>query len=76
MCNDALKSSSKELRRMVSAKTMLNYPDGPIPFTVHNDASDEQLISVISQNNKIFSSSQNIEQANSVTTIRPRRNFL
>ena len=37
---------------MVSAKTLLHYPDWKIPFTVHIDASDKQLVTVISQNNK------------------------
>ena len=63
MWNDALESSSKELRHVVFTETLLNYPYWTIPFTVHTDASDKQLGAVISQNNKIFPSSQNIDQA-------------
>ena len=37
---------------MVSAETLLSYPDCTIPFTVHNYASDKQLCAVISNNNK------------------------
>ena len=37
---------------MVSAETLLNYPDWTIPFTIHTDASDKQLGAVISQNDK------------------------
>ena len=37
---------------MVSAETLLSYRDWTIPCKVHTDASDKQLGSVISQNNK------------------------
>ena len=37
---------------MVSTDTLLNYPYWKLPLTVHTDASDKQLGSVISQNNK------------------------
>ena len=37
---------------MVSAEILLSYSDWVIPFTVHTDASDNQLCVVISQNNK------------------------
>ena len=74
MCDDALESSSKELRRVVSSETLLNF-QWTIPFTVHNDASDKQVGAVISQKNKRLPSSQNIEQSNSVTTLRLRGNF-
>ena len=47
--NDALESSFKELKNMVSAETLLSYPNWKLPFTVHNDASDEQLGVVISK---------------------------
>ena len=50
--NDALESSFKELKRMVSAETLLRCPDWKLPFTVHTDASDKQLSDFISQNNK------------------------
>ena len=50
--NDALESSFKELKCMVSAYTLLSYPYWKLSFTVPTDASDKQLGSVISQNNK------------------------
>ena len=37
---------------MVSAKTLISYPDWTIPFTVHTNYSDKQVGAVISQNNK------------------------
>ena len=37
---------------MVSAETLLSYPDWKPLFMVHTDASDKQLGGVISQNNK------------------------
>ena len=37
---------------MVSAETLLSYPDWTISFTVHIDAFDKKLDVVISQNNK------------------------
>ena len=37
---------------MVSAETLLSYPDWKIPFTVHTDVSDKQLYAITSQNNK------------------------
>ena len=43
---------------MISADTLLNDPDYKISFTVHNDTSDKQLGSVISQNNKNIDISQ------------------
>ena len=55
--NDALESSSKELKCMVSAETLPSYPDWKLPFTVHTDASDKELGAVISQNNKPLLSS-------------------
>ena len=36
---------------MVSAETLLNYPDCTITFTVHTYASDKKLGDVINQNN-------------------------
>ena len=50
--NDALKKPFKELKRMVSAETLLSYPDWKLILTVHTDASDKQLGDVIIQNNK------------------------
>ena len=37
---------------MVSAETLISYPDYKLPVTVHTYASDKQLGAVISQNNK------------------------
>ena len=55
MWNDTLERSFKYLKRMVSADTLLSYPDWKLTFTVHTDASDKQLGAVISQNNKPIS---------------------
>ena len=40
---------------MVSAGTLLSYTDYNTPFTVLTDASDKQLGSIISKNNKTIS---------------------
>ena len=37
---------------MVSAETLISYPDQKLAFTVHTDASDKQVGAVISHNNK------------------------
>ena len=37
---------------MVSAETMLSYPDWKLPFIVYTDASDKYLGTVTIQNNK------------------------
>ena len=50
--NDALESSFKELKHMVSAETLLIYSDWTTSFSVHTDASDKQLGSVIIHNKK------------------------
>ena len=42
----------RDIKCMVSAKTLLNHPDWIIPFPVHTYASDKQLGAVISQNDK------------------------
>ena len=55
LCNDALEYSFKGLKCMVSAKILLSHPYCTISFTVHNDASDKHLGSVISHNNKPIS---------------------
>ena len=52
--NYALENSFKELKRMVSAETLLSYPYWKLLFTVHTDDSDEQLGAVISQNNTVI----------------------
>ena len=41
LCNDALESSLKELKHMVSTDTLLNYPYWKLPLTVHTDAFDK-----------------------------------
>ena len=53
---------------MVSAETLLSYPDRKLPFTFHTDASDKQLGALIIQNNKpiAFFSSK---------LIKPQRNY-
>ena len=66
--NNALEESFKKLKRMVSAKTLLSYPDWNIPFMVHTYDSDKELGDVISQNNKPISLSSRI-------LINPQRNY-
>ena len=39
---------------MVSVETLLSYPDWKLPSAVHTDASDKQLVAVISHNNNFF----------------------
>ena len=56
---------------MVSAETLLNYPDCKIPFTVHTDASDIQVYDTTSQNNKpvaLFSRKLSKPQRNHTAT--------
>ena len=50
--NDALESSFKELKHMVSAEILLSYPYWKLPFRVHTDVFDKQLVVVISHNDK------------------------
>ena len=52
---DALEDSFKELKCMFYTDTLLSYPDWNIAFMVHMDASDKQLVSVISHINKLIS---------------------
>ena len=53
---------------MIYADTLISYPDWKLPFTFHTDASDEQLVSVISQNNKhIYFLSRRLS--------KPKRNY-
>ena len=42
----------EQVKKVVSKETLLAYPDFNKPFEIHTDASDYQLGSVISQNNK------------------------
>ena len=49
--NDYLEVNFREIKQMVSDETLLNHTDWKIIFTVHTDASDRLLGSVIS--NKI-----------------------
>ena len=53
---------------MVSAEILLSYSNWKIPFTVNTDASDKQLGSVISQNNKYIA-------LFSIIFIKPLRNY-
>ena len=39
--NDALESSFKQLKCVVSAETLMSYPDWKLPFIVHTDAYDK-----------------------------------
>ena len=58
---------------MVSAETLLSYPYWKLPFIFHTDASDKQLVAVISQNNKpidFFSMGLSKQQHNYTTTER------
>ena len=56
---------------MVSAETLLNYPDWTINLTLHTYDSDKQLGAVISQNDKpidLFSRKLSNTQNNYTTT--------
>jgi hypothetical protein len=56
---------------MVQTETLLTYPDWTILFTIHTDASDYQLGSVISQRNQaiaFFSRKLSKAQCNYTTT--------
>ena len=53
--NNDMELTFCNLKHMISTETLLNYTDWTIPFTVHTDASDQQLGAVISQNNKHIS---------------------
>ena len=53
--NGGLEVASREIKRMVSANTLLNHPDWTISFTLQTDASDKYLDAVISQNDKPIS---------------------
>ena len=56
---------------MVYEKTLLSYPDWTISFTIHTDASDNQLGAFIIQNNKpiyFFSKILSKAQRNYTTT--------
>ena len=50
--NDTLESSLKELMCLVSAETLIIYPDWKLTYTVPTDTSDKQSVSIISHNNK------------------------
>ena len=41
--NDVIEESFKKLNYMVSAETLLRYPDWTIPFTIHTDDSNKYL---------------------------------
>ena len=69
--NDTLEISFKELNLVVSAETLLSYPDQKLTFTVHTYASDKQVGAVIIQNNKtiaFFSRILSKPQRNYITT--------
>ena len=73
--DDALEDSFKELKHMVSAEILLNYPDWLINFTVHTDASDKQLGSVMRKNNKPINFSIDNKASHIVTTPQQRSKF-
>ena len=50
--NDSLEISFKELKCMISVKTLFSCLYWAIPFIFHTDVYDQQLDAVISQNNK------------------------
>ena len=52
--NDTSEISFKELKRMVSAKTLLSNPYWKLPLKFHTGACDKQLGAVIIQNNKLI----------------------
>ena len=52
ICNNVLDVAFHELKNMVSAETLLNYPECKIPFTVHTYAYDKYFGAVINQNDK------------------------
>ena len=47
-----LEEAFHAVKKMVQTENLLTYPDWTIPFTIQTDASDYQLGTVISQNNK------------------------
>ena len=53
---------------MVSAETLLSYPDWKLPFTVHTDDSDKNLGAVIIKNNKTIA-------LFSIRLSKPHRNY-
>ena len=66
-----LEEAFHKTKKMVQTETLLTYPDWMIPFTIHTDASDDQLGAVISQNNKpiaFFSRKLSMAQCNYATT--------
>ena len=52
LCYDALESSFKKLKCMVSPETLLSDLECKLPLTFHTDDYDKQLCAVISKNNK------------------------
>ena len=78
LLNDELEESFKEIGRMVSAETLLNYPDWKIPFTVHTYDSDKQLGGFIIHSNKtiLILSSGLINTWCNYTTIEKELNLI
>ena len=52
ICNNVLDVAFHELKNMVSAETLLNYPECTIPFTVHTYAYEKYFGAVFNQNDK------------------------
>ena len=53
-CNGSIELDFRELNKIISHKTLVNYPDWEILFTANTDASNIHLGAVISQNKNII----------------------
>ena len=53
--NDELEVAFQDIKRVVSAENLLNFPNWGIIFTVHTYSSDKQLGTVIIKNDKPIS---------------------
>ena len=60
-----MEDSIKELKRMVSAETLLNYLDLKIIFNVHTYTYDKYLGDVTSNNNKTIAFLKDIKKSKS-----------
>ena len=69
--NDDLERVFNDTKKIICEETILNQPDWELPFTTHTNASNKQLGSVISQNDKhitFFSRCLSKAQRNCTTT--------
>ena len=70
---DTERKAFNDIKKVISRETLLSYPDFTQPFIIHTDASNHQLGSVISQNNKpiaFYSRKLNPAQTRYTTTER------